>query len=114
MRIFAALYLDEDVSVLVAALLRARGFDVTTAREEGMLGRNDGDQLTCAVKLGRSIFTHNRLDFEQLHRAYLSANRVHSGIVIGSRRNPYELARRIAVLLNTLTTDELKNQLLYL
>jgi hypothetical protein len=36
MKLFAELYLDEDVSVLVAALLRARGFDVITARDEGM------------------------------------------------------------------------------
>ena len=33
MKLFAELYLDEDVSVLIATLLRVRGFNVTTARE---------------------------------------------------------------------------------
>jgi hypothetical protein len=34
---FAALYTDEDMSALVATLLRSRGLDVTTAPEQGTL-----------------------------------------------------------------------------
>ncbi len=113
MKLFADLYLDEDVSVLVATLLRVRGFNVTTARDEDALALDDATQLVRAVVLRRCIFTHNRLDFEQLHRDYLAANKKHFGIIIGSRRNVYELARRIAVLQNTLTADEIENQLLY-
>lgn len=41
--LFIALYLDEDVNVLVAALLRARGYDVLTTREEGRLAASDAD-----------------------------------------------------------------------
>ena len=33
MNIFALIYLDEDVSNLVARLLRSRGIDVTTVQE---------------------------------------------------------------------------------
>lgn len=33
-QLFIALYLDEDVDVLVARLIRARGFSATTARGE--------------------------------------------------------------------------------
>jgi hypothetical protein len=36
-KLFCTLYLDEDVSVLLGDLLDARGFDVTTARDQGML-----------------------------------------------------------------------------
>lgn len=43
MKLFAELYLDEDVSVLVAALLRARRFSATTARDEGMLRQSDAN-----------------------------------------------------------------------
>jgi hypothetical protein len=32
MTIFAQVYIDQDVDVLVATLLLARGFDATTAR----------------------------------------------------------------------------------
>ena len=36
-RLFIELYLDEDVDVLVADLLRARGFVATTTRDAGNL-----------------------------------------------------------------------------
>ena len=46
----APLYCDEDVSVVLAAMLRARGFLVTTARDSGRLGRSDEEQLTFAAE----------------------------------------------------------------
>lgn len=113
MKLFAELYLDEDVSALVATLLRARGFSVTTAREQGMLGQDDAAQLTHAVSLRRCIFTHNRVHFEALHQEYIARGEKHYGIIIGTRRNVYELARRIAAVLDALTADEIENQLLY-
>lgn len=114
MKLFAELYLDEDVSALVATLLRVRGFNVTTTRDEGMLRRDDPEQLARAISLGRCIFTHNRVHFEELHRDYIERGEKHFGIIIGSRRNVYELARRIAALLDALAADEIENQLLYL
>jgi hypothetical protein len=41
MKLFAEVYLDEDVSVLIATLLQARGFKAMTARDEGLLGQDD-------------------------------------------------------------------------
>lgn len=114
MKLFAELYLDEDVSMLVATLLHVRGFNVTTARDEGMLRHDDPEQLAHAASRGRCLFTHNRVHYERLHRDYLAAGRKHFGIMIGSRRDPHELARRIAVMLNTLAADEIDNQLLYI
>ncbi len=43
--LFASVYLDEDVSVMVADLLRARGFQTVTARDAGQLGQTDSSQL---------------------------------------------------------------------
>ena len=43
--LFIDLYLDEDVSVLVAELVRARGFTALTAREAGQLHASDASQL---------------------------------------------------------------------
>ncbi|WP_293332857.1 hypothetical protein [Microcoleus sp. CAWBG58] len=42
MKLFATIHTYEDVSRLVATLLRARGFDVTTTSEQGMLSQLDG------------------------------------------------------------------------
>jgi predicted nuclease of predicted toxin-antitoxin system len=113
MTIFAKVYVDEDVDILVASLLLARGLDVTTAREQGMLGKADPEQLLFAASFERCMLTHNRLDFEQLHTKYLTNNQPHAGILIAKRRNPYQIAERVAILLDTLTADEITNQLLY-
>jgi hypothetical protein len=38
-RLFIELYLDEDTDVLIADLVRSRGFKVTTAQEAGQIGK---------------------------------------------------------------------------
>lgn len=43
--LFAKIYLDEDVGVLVADILRSNGFVVRTTSEVRRKGRNDPDQL---------------------------------------------------------------------
>ncbi|MCP4211611.1 MAG: hypothetical protein GY764_09030 [Halieaceae bacterium] len=113
MRLFAEVYLDEDVSVLIAVLLRARGINAMAARDEDMLGQDDPIQLAHAASLERCIVTHNRIHFESLHREYVEGQRTHWGIIAATRRSPYEIGRRLGVLLNTLTADEIQNQLLY-
>jgi hypothetical protein len=42
--LFIELYLDEDVDVLVADLVRARGFTVVTTQEGGNIGASDRQQ----------------------------------------------------------------------
>jgi hypothetical protein len=79
-----------------------------------MLGKSDPEQLAFARSFGRCLLTHNRRDFEQLHLNYLSDSKYHYGILIAKRRDPYEVAERIAILLDTLTADEIANQLFYL
>jgi hypothetical protein len=110
----APLYLDEDVSVLVATILQARGLDAVTTRDVGKLGRMDAEQLATSAMAGRVLLTHNRVDFERLHGEWLQAGRAHAGIIIARRRAPSELASRLGRLLSRLTPDDLKNQLLYL
>jgi len=51
MTIFAQIYVDEDVDILVATLLLARGINTTTAREQQMLGEPDQKQLAFAVSV---------------------------------------------------------------
>ncbi len=113
MKLFASIYTDEDVSKLVATLLRARGFDVTTTIEQGMLSQLDRQQLAYAASVERCLLTHNRVDFEQLHLEYMTEGREHSGIIVIPQKNAYEIVQRVAILLNTLTADEIANQLLY-
>lgn len=112
--LFASVYLDEDVNVVLADLLRARGFHAITARDAGRLGWEDADQLAFAAENNMAILTHNRGDFQALHRQYLDAGRSHSGILIAVRRPLYLIRQNVVDLLDQLTADELEGQLLYL
>ena len=109
----ASLYTDEDMSVLVATLLKSRGLDVMTAPEQNALGKTDREQLELATSLDRCLVTHNRVDFERLHLDYIQNNKLHFGIIIVPQKNAYELAKRISVLIRALSIEEIKNQLLY-
>jgi Domain of unknown function (DUF5615) len=114
-RIFSNLYLDEDVSVLIAELLRPHGFDVLTTREAHNLGQFDSFQLQFAASQQRAMLTHNRGDFESLHRSALAEQHPHAGIIIANRRaSDADVARRVMKLLNLLSAEEMKNQLLYI
>lgn len=112
--LFIELYTDEDVSVLVAQLVRARGFPATTALECGLLGSSDAEQLAYAANNGKVLLTHNRVDFEALAQQYFEQAARHNGIIIAVRRTPYEIAERLLEILNQVTADEMINQLYYI
>ncbi|NBC19396.1 MAG: hypothetical protein GVY18_18985 [Bacteroidetes bacterium] len=113
-RLFARLYLDEDVDVLVAHLVRSRGFEVATTHSERMLGQSDASQLAYASEHAWALVTHNRTDFEALAVQYFEEGRMHWGIICAFRRPPHDLADRLVRLLNEHTAADLKNQVVYL
>jgi len=89
-------YLDEDVSVLIAELLRARGVDAITARDLSMLGKSDEEHFQKSVELERIILTHNRVDFENLYTSFIEEGRDHEGVIVLSRkRDVYNTAHRL-------------------
>jgi hypothetical protein len=112
--LFIELYLDEDVDVLIAQLMRARGFAVVTTQEAGQLRNSDVEQLASAVSQHKTLLTHNRVDFETLAQTYLSAGQTHNGIIIAVRRPPREIARRLLRILNAVTAEEMQNQVRYI
>jgi predicted nuclease of predicted toxin-antitoxin system len=77
--LFIEFYLDEDVDVLVADLIRARGFTAITTRDAGNLHKDDDEQLSYAADNQFVFVTHNRVDFE------------------AARWNTSQTAKRIAV-----------------
>ncbi|MBC1198283.1 DUF5615 family PIN-like protein [Microcystis aeruginosa BLCCF158] len=105
--------MDEDMSALVATLLRSRGLDVTTVPEQSTLGKTDSEQLEFAASLGRCLVTHNRVDFERLHLQFIEEGREHCGIIVVPQKTAYEVVQRVGILVNTLTVDSINNQLLY-
>lgn len=65
-----AFYLDNDVSLDVAPLLREHGHDVTSTRDLRLFRASDVDQLLTAVRNGWVLLTYNRRDFTLLHDAW--------------------------------------------
>lgn len=114
MKLFIELYLDEDVSVLLAKLLRARGFKVITTQDAKMLGASDKEQLEYAVRKEKVLLTHNRSHFEKLRKEYLRENKEHYGIIIATRQNEYITLKRLLKILDNISADEMKNQLRYI
>lgn len=112
--IFIKLYLDEDVDVLAAKLVRSQGFQATTTDEVGRKSEKDSQQLEYAVKRQYAIVTHNRLDFEKLAQQYFADNQTHYGIIIAVQRLPREIAELLLEILNDLTADEMVNQIVYI
>lgn len=113
-RLFIEIYLDEDVDVLIAELLRSHGFVALTARDAGMRGQGDDVHLEYAVAQSKAVLTHNRVDFENLAKDYVATGRTHYGIILAGRRSPYEVVRRLLILLDSVTADEMQNQLCYI
>ena len=113
-RLFIQCYLDEDVDVLVAELLRAYGYVATTAHEAENLGATDTEQLEFAASHQWALLTHNRVHFEQLAEQYFSSGQQHSGIIIAVRRSPHEIVRRVLLILDQVTADEMDNQVRYI
>lgn len=108
------LYLDEDVDVLVADLLRSQGFGATTTRDVGHIEWADDDQLAYAAAHGMAILTHNRGDFQRQAEFYFAQGVPHAGIIIAVRRSPQEVVRRLMLILNQVTADEMINQVVYI
>jgi len=73
--LFIQLYLDEDVSILLAQLLRPHGFDVFTTRDAKNLGCSDAAQLHFAAEHQLTMLTHNRCHYERLHETALREQR---------------------------------------
>ena len=114
MSLFIELYLDEDVDVLIADLLKAYGFSALTTRDADQCQNSDADQLTYAVMQQKALLTHNRVHFEALATSYFEENKTHWGIIIAVRRSSYEIVQRLLSILNQVTADDMKNQLRYI
>lgn len=113
-RLFISLYLDEDVNILAADLLRAKGFDAVTARDAGQLRATDAEQFAYAISQARRLITHNRTDFEEFVQSYFDSGQMHYGAIFAVRRSPQEIAQRLLSILNQVTFDEMKNQVRYI
>ena len=108
------LLLDEDVRVLLAEILRQRGYDVVHVLEVGRGGKSDPEQLLSAVSQKRVILSHNIRDYRLLHQQSQEAGEQHSGIIVSDQLPLRELLRRTLRCLNRLTAEGAENKVVWL
>src|SRR5262245_21354955 len=111
------LYFDQDSMrhALIHAL-RARGIDVQTALDAGMIERTDEEHLTFATTQGRVLCRFNVGGFYQLHTNNIAQHKAHAGIVL-ARQQQYsvgEYLRRLLNLVAHLTAEEMQNRVEFL
>jgi len=79
-----------------------------------MIGVDDDEQLAYASSTQRAIVTFNHKDFAILHKQYMVTSQEHWGIILSTEESMDVLRRRLLRLLNTLSAEELKNQIRWL
>lgn len=108
------LYLDEMIPVDLTLILKQYNYDVLSARDAGMLGKSDLEQLAFTVSQDRAILTFNIGDFTRLHKSWLVNNKLHKGIIVSPEIKTTELARLTLKLLAATKYGEINNQLRFL
>lgn len=110
------LYLDEDTGSnrLLQALV-ARGLDVMTAAEAGMLSRSDEEQLSWALENQRVIYSFNIRDFYRLHGIRLQRGESHAGIILGQQAYSVgEQTRRLLKLIAAISAEDMRDRVEFL
>jgi hypothetical protein len=111
------LYLDEDsMRQSLVAALRARGADIQTALDAGMIAQPDEAHLEYAVTEGRVLYSFNIGDYAALHSRWLSSGRTHFGVILAEQRQ-FELGRTLRALLKLIaerTSEQMRDKLEFL
>lgn len=108
------LHLNENLSPSLAIQLRKHGIDVTSSHEENLLTEPDDRQLPFAVSQQRAIVTFNIADFIDLHNQYMTETKEHYGIILSTEVPLGVLFNRLLRLLNSISVNEMKNQIRWL
>ena len=96
--------------------LRARGVDVVTAQEAGMIERTDEVHLQFATSRNRVLYSFNRGDFLRLHSQYLAEGKDHAGMLL-ARQQHYsvgEQMRRVLKVMALKSAADMRNSVEFL
>ena len=116
-QLFIRIYTDEHVTALLAPALRRRGYMAQSCVEANTLGREDEEHLVYAAEHSMALMTSDASDFIPMVKRWYASKREHAGIIIApefSRRQMGILLRWTLRLLDSLTADELHNNVVYL
>ena len=101
--------------VLVQAL-HARGADVMTALDAGMIECQDAHHLEYTTAQGRVLYSFSVGDFYRLHTALMAQGESHAGIILAQqqRYSVGDQMRRLLKLIAAKSAEDMKNQVEFL
>ena len=104
-------HLDEHVSSAIAAGLRRRNIDVTTAADASLIGADDAAHIAFAASSGRVVVTQDD-DFLRLHAQGVA----HAGIAYCQQQTLSlgEMLRRVVLIHDLLSEEEMIGQVEFL
>jgi predicted nuclease of predicted toxin-antitoxin system len=104
-------HFDEHIDPDIARALRRHGVDVMTTVDARLVSRSDQDQLDYARTSGRVLVTHDT-DFLRM----ASQDSDHPGIVYSHRTalSVGEMIRRLILVFEVLTADEIRGRVEFL
>ena len=111
------LYFDVDaMERAVVSGLRARGIDVITAHEAGIIDGTDDEQIEFATLKRRVLFSFNVSDFCRIHTEVLSQGKSHAGMILApqQRYSVGERIRRLLILIAARSAAVMQDQLEFL
>jgi predicted nuclease of predicted toxin-antitoxin system len=109
------LYLDHNADPDIARDVRRDGYDAIWASEVGNERLQDEQQLRWATEHGRAILTHDIRDFRILDAEWAARGESHAGIILAETPPELslgELIRRLRRLLETMSADEMVDQVI--
>jgi predicted nuclease of predicted toxin-antitoxin system len=109
-----SLYLDEDVRVLLAEVLRGRGYKAVHVLETKRAGKSDEEQFVYAVEHEMALLSHNIKDFKILSKKYEMQGIRHYGIIVSEQIPFKELLRRMLKFLSLESKESIKSRLIWL
>ncbi len=109
-----SLYLDEDVRVLLAEILRNRGYNAYHVLEVERTGKSDSEQLAYAARNRMAILTHNIKDYVILSRNYAEQGKTHFGIIVSNQIPFNKLLKQTLKFLSSNTRDSVRNNIVWL
>jgi hypothetical protein len=98
------LALDHHYAIAIAAELRSRGHDVTTALESGWHAEDDETLLHLCQEDGRALLTNNVADFVKIATLWQSIGLSHAGIVFTADASMPRGKRTIGLFVTALET----------
>jgi predicted nuclease of predicted toxin-antitoxin system len=106
------IYADESVNAAIVKGLKRRGVNIWSARDVGRLGLSDEEQFEYAINEKAAIFTHDD-DFLSLA---IESEREHYGIIYVHQQHVSigDCIRRLKTIVETKSSDEMRNQIQFL